>query len=517
MDAKEEGRIQNRLTKTREELTNFIFWLLSQHEREKVMNDLKYIQSLINYHRYSNEATDLLKIIEDHIAEVGAFEPSSRVVLLLKQSNIPAESIGEVILTTAVVAEVKFDHDPKPATINKYLFRLETQETSESTVSVESVESEEPLGSGKDLDAVSTTVPASESDESQTNPLNAGVGGGDDGTDFLNRLSGQPEKKKRGPKKGTTYKKRTGVVVVETSASIQLHKSKETVVIDVPVESSEVKPQEDVAVSDASVVPTALLVMDYVESLERVEETFLIRDLHAFEQPYFLFVKKEYGGRQIYVVTQADIADKKRISFVCSKLGFEHTTWVEVKQFMHFEPPTIFTKEEDKFFYLTFQEYQMVYTTQCLVDLPMRIPSIETVLNVNALFQDRIVDLLRQYALQNHGFSVKNEVLAIFARLAKHNLLDLGNFITIVQMVFEDDPVELENVYQQFTEYLGHDAAASPSIQSILSTSAEKVRRRERIHQMKTTMHNLTDQLQDLPDEQLQLLQERLNDVKKTS
>lgn len=215
MDAKEERRIEDRLVKTREELTSFIFWLFSQHEREKVMNELKLIQSHTNYHRWSTEATDLLKIIEAHIEEVVAFKLYSRVVLLSKQNNILAGSAGEVILTTSTVAEVKFDCDPKPMTLNKYLFRLETQENNGTETVSASGES------GKDLD------------EGETNPLHAGVGGGDDGTVFLAQQEAQkkrdevPDEPKEKEKmdqpvgsKGTKKSKKTAALSAESDAKI---------------------------------------------------------------------------------------------------------------------------------------------------------------------------------------------------------------------------------------------------------------------------------------------------------
>jgi len=133
---------------------------------------------------------------------------------------------------------------------------------------------------------------------------------------------------------------------------------------------------------------------------------------------------------------------------------------------------------------------------------------------MNALFQNRTVALLDQYASQHQGFSVKQDVLAVFAKLAKLNALDFRNFEAIVKMVFEDDPAELENIIGQFTAFLGHEVTSRLNVQKAITKEAELIRREQRELQVRNKMCNLTDHLSDLPEDQFQLLEERLKDVK---
>lgn len=561
MDSKEERRILARLAKTREEVTNFNFWRFAQYEREKVMSDLKYIQTLSHYHKYSEEATDLLTVINDHIDEVVTFHPSSRVVLLVKQNDIPAGSVGEVIITTAVAAEVKFDNDSKPATINKYLFRLErkieskTVSASQPTELVESsadspdlvVEKQEPVAANASIDQSAPKKPRGRpplSDEEKAK-----------------RALEKDSKKKRGQKSKQKasesvaikrkYTKHTKPDVEQpaelldgqqnsvVTASESDMKGTEPIedqspfvptspILDVVDGSTVVEPPVVANSTDKSFVYAAAenYIQNIIESQRGLpdvpesvhqEEVFPIRDVNVFE-PGFLFAKIEHGKRNIYAVTSAYNAapdGKNSRRMLCRKLDPETKIWDCRKQQLDYKLPT-FLKPTD-FSYLTPREYQLVYG-HCLVGLPLNHQSVNEVCAFQTMLQQSALDQLLQYVQNHPGFSSNRDALFFLADFAKQRIQNEQVFSSIVRLIANDDNQNMVGKLGLFAAYLEEQEHNPDVVRMIDAVIAEK-NRENRAQRVAHDIAELANRLnnQNLSKTELQSLENQLRQLKEVA
>lgn len=515
---------------------NYTYWMLSYGDRQR---DLGFLKERVNSDSYPSLrpiAQELLDFITDHELFISQLKTGDRVIVIQGfgecKKGMTGTYFGEGNPNDSFI---KIDGDTHPAgrrIITRLLFPVPQKEETKPASTIPWVTSlvDQPEASS---DSASTELDTHqlvremllEPCPTTKKEIPMGRPKGSYGKARREREAAKKQqavsvlvvadqKMKRGRKPGTKNKPKQ--VIQEVSQEEPIVEAK---VIQSPAEVEQPSAPETIVEKPANieVVETAepasepsRAIMLYQDN--HPEEIFLIRDQCVFV-PGFLFAKNVNGKRQIHVVTQTmQRGSEKRMRLVCSWLGDSGETWIPAVV-ISFEPPKLFMKEEDKFFYLTPTEYQRVYMTSCLVDLPVTIGSVEEVLAMHSLFQDRIVSLLEMYAIQHQGFSVKDEVLAVYAKLAKHNQLDFRRFASIIQIVFSDNPSEVENILQQFKKFLGQDVLERQPIQEILSKTTNRIRSQELAAQMKARMYRMTDHLELLSEAQLQQLEELLQNV----
>jgi hypothetical protein len=500
-------------------LEDFVFWMQTDSDRNSDIAQLTAIRNGHSYPSLQKVASGILDFISNHLKFVATLKEGDLVEAMQTFDKVPKGSIGRYICKlTPKLSFIELDTGPiyKKSTLTLLLFSpvhedIQTvlQEAAIDSAS-ETSRKLSPCEGNEEPDIhqlvqqmfLEPNPTVRERKSSMGRPL---------GSKNKKKVKGQipviqvtfpGQLKKRGRKPGGKNKPKQVSQPLQTQAETPSS-------LDLPIQPSveEVKVEQPVV---APIQEPSKAIMLYQP--DRREETLPIRDLRAFE-PGFLFAKIEQGARQIYVVRGNEgYLREKRVSLVCSKLDNPRKIWIDVLDFIHYDPPKVFTKQADMFFYLTPKEYQLVYTSPCFVGLPMRVQSIQEVMDTNILFQNRIVELLKRYAAHHQGFAAKQDVLAVFTTLAKDYILNEYVFSSIVQMVFNDSPADIYCVSQSFKKCLGDDAY-KPGVSYFLSHVADEVRREERIRQMKTKMYTLTGQLQNLPDNTLQLLEDRLKDV----
>lgn len=530
----------------------FVFWMGNDEDRNRDILRLKEIRDGQSYPSLKNKASVLLEAIDTHLNFVAALKDGDQVQVMQTFDKVPKGSIGRYVCKlTPKLSLIALDINPsqKRSTLTLLLFPPEQEaiQTVFQKTAIDSIsdvsETALPVSASTDSDSqqrvqdmllepnpkLSEEIPMGRPKGSRNKPKGTTPAEQPPMTpvDGQKKKRGRPVGRSKAEKSERQLEQETNITTVgpvPTAPAEEPVNPTEEVHQAVPAEGSSSSSMPEAIPETADIVsgepvdiqsesaekpvpeqPKAII----VRPNDHREEIFLIRDALAFS-PGFLFAKNVEGARRIYIVMNAsNRIVEKRTLLNCCVLTVDQA-WKSAIV-MYYEPPKLFMKEEDRYYYLTSQEYKQVYTTNCFVGLP--IPSaftIQDVLDTYALYQKRIVELLRMYASQHAGFSMKNEVLAVFARLAKHNQLDYQCFESIIQIVFSDDPPELENILRQFKQYLGCDVTEHPRIQSLLAQVTDRIRQQDRLDKIQKRINTLLYDLPKLSEEQLSVIEDRL-------